>query len=155
MMPQPDQERGQEQVEDQLVQERRVERGVPRVAGRAEARRDGQPPGQPGGAAEQFLVEVVADATDRLRTRQMPTRAPSAMPPQIPRPPSHTANTPYQWCGMYFGVVMSKYIRPPTIPAGTAQIATSPTSAGSPPWAFQRRCVIRIAAVMPTTYISP
>ena len=43
-----------------------------------------------------------------LRTRQTPTRAPSAMPPQMPRPPSQTANTPYQWCGMYFGVVRSK-----------------------------------------------
>ena len=30
------------------------------------------------------------------RTRQEPTTAASAIPPQIPSPPSHTANTPYQ-----------------------------------------------------------
>ena len=31
-----------------------------------------------------------------LRTRQTPTAAPAAMPPQIPRPPSQTARNPYQ-----------------------------------------------------------
>jgi hypothetical protein len=41
------------------------------------------------------------------------------------------------------------------MPAGTAQIATSPTSPGSPPCAFHRRWVITIAADIPTTYISP
>ena len=41
------------------------------------------------------------------------------------------------------------------MPAGTAQKATSPTSAGSPPCAFHRRWVIRTAAVIPITYISP
>ena len=70
VMPQPDQERGQQQVEDQLVQERRVERAVLRIARRAEGRVDLQPPGQAGGATEQFLVEVVADAPDRLRHQQ-------------------------------------------------------------------------------------
>ncbi len=33
------------------------------------------------------------------RTRQMPASAPPAMPPQMPRPPDHTAKTPYQTCG--------------------------------------------------------
>ena len=46
-------------------------------------------------------------------------------------------------------------MRPPTMPAGTAHSATSPTRLGSPPSAFQRRCVIRIARVIPITYISP
>ena len=34
-------------------------------------------------------------APDR-RTRQAPTSAASATPPQMPRPPSQTAKTPYQ-----------------------------------------------------------
>jgi hypothetical protein len=41
------------------------------------------------------------------------------------------------------------------MPAGTPQMATSPTRAGSPARAFHRRWVIRIAAVIPITYISP
>ena len=42
------------------------------------------------------------------RSRHRPTTVASAMPPQMPRPPSHTANTPYHTCGMSIGVVMSK-----------------------------------------------
>ena len=52
-------------------------------------------------------MNSTALAPDR-RTRHTPTTAASAMPPQMPSPPSHTASTPYQWCGMYFGVVRSK-----------------------------------------------
>jgi hypothetical protein len=43
-----------------------------------------------------------------LRSRQAPTAAATATPPQMPRPPVQTANTPYQTCGMSLGVVMSK-----------------------------------------------
>jgi len=46
-------------------------------------------------------------------------------------------------------------MRPLMIPAGTAQIATSATSAGSPLTALHRRRVIRTARVIPITYISP
>ena len=42
------------------------------------------------------------------RSRQTPTAAASATPPQIPRPPVQTASTPYHTCGMSAGVVMSK-----------------------------------------------
>jgi hypothetical protein len=42
------------------------------------------------------------------RTRHAPTTAASATAPQMPSPPSPTAKIPYQWWGMYLGVVMSK-----------------------------------------------
>ncbi len=42
------------------------------------------------------------------RVRQIPTATASGIAPQIPRPPDHRANTPYQTCGMSAGVVMSK-----------------------------------------------
>ena len=128
VMPEPDKESRQRAVPDQLVQEGRLECCVGRVAGRPVSERDPQPPGQVRGAAEQFLVEVVPDlpdprATSRagatasmnaatlppcLRTRHAPTGAATAIAPQIPSPPSQTAKTPYQTCGMSIGVVMSK-----------------------------------------------
>ena len=47
-----------------------MERAVRRVPGRAVGDRDLQSPGQRGRPAEQLLVEVVADAPDRLRHQQ-------------------------------------------------------------------------------------
>src|SRR5581483_10059964 len=63
------------EVEDQLVQEGRLERGGVQVLGRDAAchpvlERDLQAPGQRGRAAEQLLVEVVADPADALRHQQ-------------------------------------------------------------------------------------
>ena len=49
-----------------------------------------------------------AGSTPCLRSRQMLTSAATKIPPQMPSPPSHTANTPYHTCGMSIGVVMSK-----------------------------------------------
>ena len=49
-----------------------------------------------------------AGLTPRLRSRQMPTSPPTRTPPQMPRPPDHTANGPYHTCGMSIGVVTSK-----------------------------------------------
>ncbi len=47
-----------------------MERGVLRVTGGAVGRGDLKTPGQRGRAAEQLLVEVVADPADRLRDEQ-------------------------------------------------------------------------------------
>ena len=40
-------------------------------------------------------------------TMTAPTTTPSPIPPQTPRPPSHTANGPHQWFGTSFQLVMS------------------------------------------------
>src|SRR6266566_8250809 len=61
---------GEQQVPDQLVEERRVEGRVLRVAGRAVCWADLESPRQGRGAAEQLLVEIVADAADRLCHKQ-------------------------------------------------------------------------------------
>ena len=61
------------------------------------------------------------------RTRQMPAAAPNAIPPQIPSPPSQTAKTPYQWCGMYCGGGDVEVDPAADDAAGTAHRATSPT----------------------------
>ena len=65
---QPDQEASEREVEEQLVQERRVEGGAVDVALRSVLGVDLQAPWEAGRAAEQFLVEVVADSPDRLRS---------------------------------------------------------------------------------------
>ncbi len=70
VVPEPDQRQGQRHVPDQFVQERRLEVGEGRVAGRPVGERDLQAPGQAGRAAEQLLVEVVADPADALRDEQ-------------------------------------------------------------------------------------
>ena len=81
----------------------------------------------------------------------MPTAVPSAIPPQIPRPPSQTANGPHQWSGTSFQLVARKYRRPPMIPAGKPHSATSCTSSREPPCASQRRVVIATAASTAST----
>jgi hypothetical protein len=46
--------------------------------------------------------------TPRRRARQIPTAAPPAIPPQIPRPPSQIANGPHQCWGICENVVTMK-----------------------------------------------
>jgi hypothetical protein len=135
----------QQQVPDQLVQECRVKSRVLRVADRAVRGTDLKAPGQRRRAAKQLLVEVVADPADRLRDEQRgsgcvhegrdvrarrrsthsPASVPAAMPPQIPRPPLHTANGPHQCGGTSLQLVAKKYRRPPITPAGNPHRATS------------------------------
>src|ERR1700744_4053325 len=66
----PDQEGGQGEVPDDLVEEGRLEGGVVEVALGTVFRRDPQRPGEVRGAAEELLVEVVADPADRLGDEQ-------------------------------------------------------------------------------------
>jgi hypothetical protein len=61
---------GQDEVPHDLVEERRVEGRVVRVGGGPVGRVDLERPRQGGWAAEQLLVEVVADAPDGLRDEQ-------------------------------------------------------------------------------------
>jgi len=67
---QPDQRAGQGQVPEQLVEKRRLEREVAEIPGRAVRRIDLQTPRQLRRPAEELLVEVVADPTDRLGDQQ-------------------------------------------------------------------------------------
>src|SRR5919197_1105328 len=62
----PDQRGGESEVEDELVEECGVKGGVALVAVRAEGGVDAQRPRQARRAAEQLLVEVVADEAGRL-----------------------------------------------------------------------------------------
>ena len=89
------------------------------------------------------------------RSRQMPTAVPRAIPPQMPRPPSQTANGPHQWSGTSSQLVTRKYRRPPMMPAGKPHSATSWTSAREPPCASHRRVVIATAASSASTYMRP
>ena len=57
------------------------------------------------GATASMITGMLPPA---LRVRQMPTRTATGIAPQMPRPPVHTANVPYQTCGMSIGVVRSK-----------------------------------------------
>src|SRR5262249_5494570 len=66
VMAEPDEEGGQGQVPDDLVEEGRLEGGEVEGAGGAVFGCDLEAPGEVGGAAEQLLVEVVADPPDRL-----------------------------------------------------------------------------------------
>ena len=65
--PEPDEEGGARRVPQRLVQEGRVEQGARGVPERQVGPVDLQAPGQGGGPAEQLLVEVVAEAPQRLR----------------------------------------------------------------------------------------
>src|SRR5262249_50057991 len=91
----------------------------------------------------------------RRRSTHRPARVPAAIPPQIPSPPSHTANGPHQCGGISEYEVAMKYNRPPIRPAGKPHSATSLTSAGSPPAAAQRRREINTAASTANTYMTP
>jgi hypothetical protein len=102
-------------------------------------------PRQRRGTAEELLVEVAADPTDRLRDKQRRSdgiqedrdvRSAAAQHPQagerargdaaqIPKPPRHTANGPHQWGGTSLQLVARKYSRPPMMPAGKPNSATS------------------------------
>src|SRR6185312_11211115 len=66
----PDQEGGQGEVPDDLVEEGRLEGGVVEVALGAVRGGDLEAPGKVGRAAEELLVEVVADPADRLGDEQ-------------------------------------------------------------------------------------
>jgi hypothetical protein len=49
------------------------------------------------GATASMAIEMLPP---NRRTRQMPASTAIGIAPQMPRPPSHTASTPYQTCGM-------------------------------------------------------
>jgi len=68
--PERDQRRRQRQVEDELVEEGGMEGAVTLVARRPVGRVDLEPPRQRRRPAEQLLVEVVADPSDRLGDEQ-------------------------------------------------------------------------------------
>jgi hypothetical protein len=107
----PQHEAGDNDVPEQLVEERRVERREGLVVVGSVHRVDLERPRHGRGAAEQLLVEPVAEPADRLRQddagataspkapteiprRRQPIhvpRAPNATAPQIPRPPSQIA----------------------------------------------------------------
>ena len=70
MVAEPREGGSEREVPDDLVEEGRVEGGVGAVAVGSVGGVDLKRPGQRGWLAEQFLVEVVADAADRLRDEQ-------------------------------------------------------------------------------------
>src|SRR3954469_24932717 len=70
MMAEPDEEGGEREVPDDLVEERGMERGVVLVPGGAVLGVDLEAPWQRGRAAEELLVEPVADPPDRLGDEQ-------------------------------------------------------------------------------------
>src|SRR5919198_6563743 len=89
------------------------------------------------------------------RTIHAPMRQPSAIPPQTPRPPSHTANGPHHLSGTSLQLVRSWYARAPTIPNATPQTATRKTRSQSPPQRTQRQPVSKTQAAMASSSISP
>jgi hypothetical protein len=70
VMSEPDQRSGESEVPDQLVGEGRLEGGELLIARRAMRWRDLKAPWQVRRPAEELLVEVVADAADRLRHQE-------------------------------------------------------------------------------------
>jgi hypothetical protein len=171
----PDKRARERKVEDQLVEERRVERCVPLVAVGPVGRIDPQGPRQGRRAAEELLIEVVADPPDRLgdegagsggtHERAERDAAPAQNPKAGERAAGDAAPDPEAALpdgkpspprsGTSLEVVTSKYRRPPRMPAGTAMNATSATRLGSPPCARQRRRAITIADRIPTTQARP
>ena len=170
-----DQHGGQCQVEGQLVEERGVERGVPLIPRRAVSRINLERPRQLRGAAEQLLVEIVADPADRLCDQQSgrgsihERRDVHASAAQAPQPHSRTGSDP----APDPQAALPDRQRPPPVvrhlvparrevvqatPNQTrreAHIATSCTSSPLPPCRSHRRRVTSIAALTPSTYIRP
>jgi hypothetical protein len=101
------------------LEEGRVEGLEPLVAVGSVGTVNLERPGERGRLAEELLVEVVADlpiawatinagvaasrkaatSAPRRRSRQIPIAVPSAIPPQIPSPPSKRRGTPHQASG--------------------------------------------------------
>ena len=77
------------------------------------------------------------------------------MPPQIPSPPSQTANGPHHSSGSSSQLVAMWYSRAPTIPAPTPQTATRKIRSQSPPRRTQRTPVSQMQAAMPASSIRP
>jgi len=176
-MAEPDDEPGKREVPDQLVQERRLEGGVVaelRGYRQPVLRRYLQAPGQVRRAAEQFLVEVVADPADALGDQQAgrhrvhehrDVAATFADPPdtdrdrQRYRAPDPEPAIPY---GQHPVPDVRDVHRGGDVevdPAADDAGGHAPQgdvvhSSGSPPTARQRRRVMTIAAVMPARYIS-
>src|SRR6266508_560202 len=89
------------------------------------------------------------------RTIHAPTRQPSRIPPQTPRPPCQTAKGPHHSSGTSSQLVTSWYARAPTMPAATPQTATRKTRSQSPPQRTQRQPVRATQAAIASSSISP